>query len=53
MSRYFKKSNGVIIEAQPQHDIKSLESRFTECDVNGEELKKEAPKESCKKKGDK
>ena len=57
MARYFKKPNGVIIEAQPQHDIKSLESRFTECDADGKELKKElkkeAPKESSKKKGDK
>ena len=56
MSRYFKKSNGVIIEATPNHDIASLEYRFVECDVNGKELKKEAPKpkkKSSKKKGDK
>ena len=56
MSRYFKKSNGVIIEAQPQHDIKSLEDRFIECDVDGKELKKDKPKaekKSSKKKGDK
>ena len=56
MSRYFKKPNGVIIEAGAQHDIKSLESRFVEVDANGKELKKEAPKpkkKSSKKKGDK
>ena len=54
--RYFKKSNGVIIEAGSNHDIKSLEERFTECDANGNEMKKEAPKpkkKSSKKKGDK
>ena len=56
MSRYFKKPNGVIIEAAPNHDIASLESRFAEVDANGKELKKEAPKpkkKSSKKKGDK
>ena len=53
--RYFKKPNGVIIEAQSNHDIKSLEDRFIECDVDGKELKKEKPKakESSKNKGDK
>ena len=56
MSRYFKKPNGVIIEAGAQRDIKSLESRFVEVDANGNEIKKEAPKpkkKSSKKKGDK
>ena len=47
--RYFKKSNGVIIEAGSNHDIKSLEERFTECDANGKELKKEKPKAKKKK----
>ena len=54
--RYFKKPNGVIIEAGAQHDIKSLESRFAEVDVDGKELKKEAPKpkkKSSKKKENK
>ena len=56
MSRYFEKPNGVIIKAGTQHDIKSLESRFVEVDVDGKELKKEAPKtkkKPSKKKGDK
>lgn len=55
MERYFKKPNGTIIELQPQHDVKSLEDRFVECDVDGKELKKEKPKakKSSKKKGDK
>jgi hypothetical protein len=56
MSRYFKKPNGVIIEAAPNHDINSLESRFVEVDASGNEIKKEAPKpkkKSSKKKGDK
>ena len=56
MSRYFKKPNGVIIEAQPNHNIASLKDRFTECDANGKELKKDKPKvekKSSKKKGDK
>ena len=54
--RYFKKPNGVIIEAGSNHDIDSLESRFVEVDANGNEMKKEAPKpkkKSSKKKGDK
>ena len=54
--RYFKKADGTIIQFQSNHDIKSLEDRFTECDSNGEELKKEKPKaqkKSSKKKGDK
>tara|TARA_Y100001938_G_C8068988_1_gene421972 strand:- start:268 stop:429 length:162 start_codon:yes stop_codon:yes gene_type:complete len=50
--RYFKKSNGTIIQLKPQHDIKSLEDRFEECDVNGNAIKK-APKKPVKKKGDK
>ena len=53
MSRYFKKPNGVIIEAGSNHDINSLESRFIEVDANGNEVKKEAPKpkkKSSKKK---
>ena len=44
MSRYFKKPNGVIIEALPNHNIASLESRFIEVDASGNEIKKEAPK---------
>jgi len=54
--RYFKKANGTVIHAEPHHDIKSLEERFTECGAKGEELKKEKPKaekKSSKKKGDK
>ena len=54
--RYFKKPNGVIVEAQSNHNISSLEDRFIECDVDGKELKKEKPKvekKSSKKKGDK
>ena len=54
--RYFKKADGTVIEVQPQHDIESLKDRFTECDANGKELKKEKPKadkKSSKKKGDK
>ena len=56
MSRYFKKSNGVIIEADSNDDMASLESRFVEVDASGNEIKKEAPKpkkKSSKKKGDK
>ena len=53
MAKYFKKHNGVVIEAKENHNLASLEDRFTECDANGNELKKEAPKESSKKKGDK
>tara|TARA_Y100001963_G_C6652296_1_gene386338 strand:- start:286 stop:456 length:171 start_codon:yes stop_codon:yes gene_type:complete len=53
--RYFKKADGTVIEVQPQHDIESLKDRFTECDANGKELKKEKPKakKPSKNKGDK
>ena len=47
---YFKKPNGVIIEADSNHDLKSLKERFTECDANGNEIKKEKPKKASKKK---
>ncbi len=44
MERFFKKGNGTIIEANANHDIKSLEDRFEECDKNGKEIKKVAKK---------
>ena len=49
--RYFKKADGTVIVVGPQHDIQSLKDRFTECDINGKELKKEKPKKSKKKAG--
>ena len=51
MAQYFKKSNGVIIEVMPEHDIASLKDRFEECDANGKAIKKTAKK--AVKKGDK
>ena len=51
MAQYFKKPNGVIIEAHENHDLASLKDRFEECDANGKALKK-APKKKAKK-GDK
>ena len=42
--RYFKKPNNTIIIVGPQHDIKSLDEIFVECDADGNELKKEKPK---------
>tara|TARA_R110000824_G_scaffold27316_1_gene92921 strand:- start:245 stop:406 length:162 start_codon:yes stop_codon:yes gene_type:complete len=50
MEQYFKKSNGVIIKVAPNHDLNSLKQRFIECDVDGNELKKEKPKKESKKK---
>ena len=50
MEQYFKKADGTIIKVSPNHDINSLNDRFTECDANGNELKKEAPKKASKKK---
>tara|TARA_R100001594_G_scaffold53947_3_gene87560 strand:- start:54 stop:218 length:165 start_codon:yes stop_codon:yes gene_type:complete len=47
--RYFKKPTGIIINVQQQHDIKSLEDRFEECDINGNPVKKVAKKKSSKK----
>ena len=49
--RYFKKSNGTIIQATINHDLESLKSRFVECDIDGNEIKKEKPKKSKKKAG--
>ena len=47
--RYFKKPTGIIIIVQSQHDIKSLEDRFEECDVDGNAIKKVAKKKTSKK----
>ena len=52
MAKYFKKTNGVIIEATANHNLDSLKERFEECDENGKAIKK-APKKTAKKKGDK
>tara|TARA_R110002072_G_scaffold12259_1_gene53451 strand:+ start:2371 stop:2535 length:165 start_codon:yes stop_codon:yes gene_type:complete len=46
---YFKKPNGIIIEANSNHDLDSLKERFIECDVKGNEIKKEKPKKESKK----
>ena len=51
MAQYFKKPNGVIIEATLNHDINSLKDRFEECDINGKPVKKVVKKAT--KKGDK
>ena len=51
MEKYFRKTNGDIIKVMPNHDLDSLMSRFTECNEDGSELKKEVPKKSSKKKG--
>ena len=50
MKRFFKKASGMIIEANDNHDIKSLEDRFEECDENGGEIKKEVKKVAKKAK---
>ena len=50
MERFFKKGNGTIIIANANHDIQSLENRFTECDENGQEIKKVVKKEVKKAK---
>ena len=42
--KYFKKPNGVIIEANSNHDINSLKERFVECDAKGNPIKKDKPK---------
>ena len=51
--RFFKKANGSVIKATLNHDIKSLEDRFEECDENGGAIKKEKPKAKPKKKAKK
>ena len=50
MKRFFKKATGIIIEATINHNIDSLISRFTECDADGKEVKKEKPKAKPKTK---
>ena len=50
MERFFKKASGSIFEANANHDIQSLEDRFTECDENGQEIKKVVKKEVKKAK---
>ena len=47
---YFKKANGLVYKITPNHDINSLKDRFTICDADGNELKKETPKKASKKK---
>lgn len=48
----FKKPSGVVFQVKPNHDLNSLKERFVECDVNGNEIKKEAkPKKEKKKVG--
>ena len=45
--KYFKKPNGSVIEYDPQnHDLKSLKSRFDECQEDA------SPKPKAKKKKD-
>ena len=51
MTPYFKKPNGIIIEATENHDLASLKDRFEECDANGKAIKKVTKKAT--KKGDK
>ena len=48
MAKYFKKPNGIIIEATENLDLASLKSRFEECDVNGKVVKKVAKKTTKK-----
>ena len=52
MERFFKNGNVTIIKVKPNHDIKSLEDRFVECDAQGIEVVKEKakPKKKASKK---
>ena len=52
MRRFFKKGSGIIFEANANHDMQSLKDRFTECDENGGEIKKEVKKVAKKAKKD-
>ena len=52
--RFFKRPNGDVIKTfdnQDANTLKSWEDRFIECDIDGNELKKESKKKA--KKGDK
>tara|TARA_R100000808_G_C2133025_1_gene141862 strand:+ start:923 stop:1093 length:171 start_codon:yes stop_codon:yes gene_type:complete len=51
--KFFKKPSGSIIKVMPNHDLKSLQERFVECDANGNAIKKEkkASKPKAKKAG--
>ena len=48
--QYFKKANGLVYKITSNHDINSLKERFTLCDADGNELKKEVKKKSKKSK---
>ena len=50
MSKFFKKASGVVLKYDKKvHDIKSLQDRFEECDVNGEKIKVEIKAKKAKK----
>ena len=50
MAQYFKKPSGIVFEATENHDLASLKDRFTECDVDGKEIKKTVKKKTKKAK---
>tara|TARA_R100001594_G_scaffold57337_1_gene91234 strand:- start:6019 stop:6189 length:171 start_codon:yes stop_codon:yes gene_type:complete len=50
MERFFKKPNGVVIQAHKYHNMEDLKARFVECDMEGKELKKAKPKAKPKAK---
>ena len=46
MSKYFKKPNGMIVEYDDKnHDIKSLQDRFEECNADGSKVEPKAKKD--------
>ena len=51
--KFFKKPSGVVFQVKPNHDLNSLKERFVECDVNGNEIKKESKRKKKKKKAGK
>ena len=54
MSIFYKKPNGEVFKFEAGKMKKSsCDAKFVLCDVSGKEIKKEAPKKSSKKKGDK
>jgi|TARA_R110000737_G_scaffold15655_1_gene32429 hypothetical protein len=50
MDKFFKKASGVVVKFNKRlHDIKSLEDRFEECDVNGVKIEVEVKAKKAKK----
>tara|TARA_Y100001951_G_scaffold17720_1_gene13046 strand:- start:129 stop:284 length:156 start_codon:yes stop_codon:yes gene_type:complete len=50
MSKYFKKPSGYVVEYdEKNHDLKSLENRFEECNADGSKIESKSKSKKEKK----